>query len=193
MDTTHITGRTFASELIFFAVIVLVFVVPIRLFVAQPFIVNGSSMEPTFASNEYLIIDEISYRFRDPKRGNVVVFHFPDDQKKYFIKRVIGLPNETVVISKGTVQIINDEHPDGFMIDEPYVDPINATSDEMRVTLGENNYFVMGDNRSASFDSRSWGPLDEELIVGRAFLRLFPIQGIGIFPGNYEYNENQRQ
>ncbi len=188
MDSSQTSNRTFTSELIVFTLIVLFFVVPIRLFVAQPFIVNGSSMEPAFASGEYLIIDELTYRFHEPERGDVVVFHFPDDEKKFFIKRIIGLPHETVAISDHIVRITNEEHPDGFTIEEPYVDTMNIGADSVQVTLGENNYFVMGDNRNASFDSRAWGPLDNDLIVGRALLRLFPFRNIDVMPGDHEFS-----
>jgi signal peptidase I len=170
-----------------FALIVLLFVLPIRLFVAQPFIVNGSSMDPTFGNGQYLIVDELTYRLDAPKRGDVIVFNFPDDTKKFFIKRIIGLPGETVAIANGAVRITNTEHPEGFALDEPYVTTEHASTDTMTVTLNEHDYFVMGDNRNASFDSRAWGPLEEDLIVGRAFLRLFPLQTISIFPGNHGF------
>ena len=170
-----------------FALIVLLFVLPVRLFVAQPFIVNGSSMESTFHNGEYLIVDELTYRLDEPKRGDVIVFNFPDDPKKFFIKRIIGLPGETVVFLNGAIRIINDENPEGFALAEPYVAPKSQSTDTMTVTLNDQDYFVMGDNRNASFDSRAWGPLKDDLIVGRAFLRLFPLQTISIFPGNHTF------
>ena len=181
------TPRGFWSDITVFALIVLLFVVPIRLFVAQPFIVNGSSMEPTFATGQYLIIDELTYRFGRPERGDVIVFNFPDDPKKFFIKRIIGLPGETVAIQNGHVVITNAEHPDGIILQEPYLPTNTQLSESLSVTLGDHDYFVMGDNRNASFDSRAWGPLDQNLIVGRALLRLFPIQAIDVLPGDYVF------
>lgn len=176
-------------ELVRFALIALIIVIPFRLFVAQPFKVSGSSMIPTFQDQNYLIVDEISYRLEKPKRGDVVIFHPPGQNKSiYYIKRVIGLPGETIKISGSTVTIINDDHKDGFVLDEPYVKN-KSTSDNMEKTLGSSDYFVMGDNRPWSSDSRSWGVLPIENIIGRAFLRLLPIKEISAFPG--EYNNYQ--
>ena len=175
-------------ELARFAIIAIVIVLPIRVYLAQPFIVSGSSMFPTFLDGEYLIIDEISYRFNDPKREEVVVFRYPNDTKKFFIKRIIGLPNETVDIKGSTITITNAENPNGFTLDEPYVK--NTSQNVMHMELAKDEYFVMGDNRNASSDSRSWGALPEKLLVGRAFLRLFPIGKIDAFPGEYTQNIN---
>lgn len=171
-------------ELIRFAIIVLIIAIGVRVFVAQPFIVSGASMVPTFDDRNYLIVDELSYHFGDPKRGDVIVFHPPGQERGiYYIKRVIGLPGETVKIESGTVYIINEEHPDGFALTEPYIS--SATGETMSRTLGEHEYFVMGDNRPASSDSRSWGTLPEKNIVGRALLRLMPLKSIGVLPGQY--------
>lgn len=172
-------------ELVRFALIALIIVIPFRLFVAQPFKVSGSSMVPTFQDQNYLIVDEISYRLEDPKRGDVVIFHPPGQDKSiYYIKRVIGLPGETVKINGSIVTIVNDEHKDGFVLDEPYIKN-KSTSDNMEKTLGSSDYFVMGDNRPWSSDSRAWGTLPRKNIVGRAFLRLLPIKEISAFPGEY--------
>jgi signal peptidase I len=177
-------GNSF-SELVRFAIIAIAIVVPIRMFVAQPFMVNGASMDPTFFDGHYLIVDEISYRFEEPTRGAVVIFKYPLDPDKYFIKRLIGLPGETVSIKDGAVSIINKEHPEGFLLDEPYVAPENAKKDTMEFALGEKEYFVMGDNRLHSADSRLWGAVPEANLVGRPVLRLFPPAKIGTLPGNY--------
>lgn len=173
-------------ELIRFAIIALLIVVPIRVFIAQPFIVSGSSMVPTFTNRDYLIVDEISYRFEEPKRGDVIVFRYPKDPSKFFIKRVIGLPGETVSINSGTVTIKNTTNPDGFTLDEPY---IKSTTEQgiAPTTLGDGEFFVMGDNRNASSDSRSWGLLPEKNIVGRALVRLVPVAHAGIMPGDYDF------
>lgn len=174
-------------ELVRFALIAIVIVVPIRLFIAQPFIVSGSSMVPTFENGQYLIIDEISYRLENPKRDDVVVFRYPNDTTKFFIKRIIGLPGEIVDIKGNEVTIINKEHPEGFKLDQPYVK--NIANNMTHFELKDNEYFVMGDNRSASSDSRYWGAVPKNLLVGKAFLRLLPISKIGVMPGNYKQDE----
>ncbi len=174
---------SFFLEIIKFALIAVLIVIPIRVYIAQPFIVNGSSMDPTFATGQYLIIDELTYHMDEPKRLDVIVFNFPQDQSKFFIKRVIGLPGETVAIMGTAVTIINKEHPEGMTLKEPYVNPNNMRNNTLTITLRDTEYFVMGDNRAASFDSRDWGPLERDLIVGRAFVRLFPVQNMNVFPG----------
>jgi signal peptidase I len=176
----------FFKETVKFALLVLVIVVPVRLYIAQPFIVNGSSMDPTFATGQYLIIDEISYRFAEPTRGDVIVFRYPNNPKQFFIKRVIGLPSETIAFTNSEVQIRNEKHPDGLTLEEPYADAIPPpTYDNQIIALKQDEYFVMGDNRASSFDSRRWGPLRREQIIGRAILRLYPFNTLDIYPGNY--------
>jgi signal peptidase I len=170
-------------EIIRFAIITIIIVIPIRIFIAQPFVVSGTSMFPTFDNGDYLIIDEISYRLNDPSRYDVAVFKFPNDPDKYFIKRIIGLPNETVEIKGNSVTIYNKENVNGFQIEQPYVK--NKSDNNLRFELKENEYFVMGDNRVASSDSRYWGPVDRNLFAGRALLRLLPITQAGILPGNF--------
>lgn len=185
VDNTKSKDGSSFWELVRFALIALIIVIPFRLFVAQPFKVSGSSMVPTFQDQNYLIVDEISYRLEKPKRGDVVIFHPPGQGKGiYYIKRVIGLPGETIKINGSTVTISNAENKDGFVLDEPYVKN-KSTSDNIEKTLGETDYFVMGDNRPWSSDSRAWGTLPRENIVGRAFLRLLPLKEISTFPGEY--------
>jgi signal peptidase I len=169
-------------ELFRFAVIAVLIVIPIRVFIAQPFIVSGSSMFPTFENGQYLIIDEISYRFENPERNDVVVFRYPNDTKKFFIKRIIGLPNEIINIKGNEVTIINKENPKGFTLEQPYVK--NIANNNMHFELKDNEYFVMGDNRTASSDSRYWGALPKNLLVGKVFLRLLPINKVGFLPGS---------
>ena len=176
-------GNNFFTELLKFALVAIVIVVPVRLFVAQPFIVSGASMEPTFEHGEYLIIDELSYRFGGPERGDVIIFRYPRNPKEFFIKRVVGLPGETVHIERGSISIEHDGKE--LKLSEPYVTNTgNGSSMEVRLSQGE--YFVMGDNRPQSSDSRSWGALPRENIVGRALFRLLPIQTISLFPGSVE-------
>lgn len=173
------------SEIIRFSLFALIIVLPIRLFVAQPFIVSGASMEETFSTGEYLIVDQITYRFEEPERGDVIIFRYPKDPSKFFIKRIIGLPGDTVNVDGDNVILTNAENPEGVVLDEPYIlDMKPGTTITERLEEGE--YFVMGDNRNASSDSRSWGVLQRDKIIGRAFLRLFPLTEIGVFPGDYD-------
>jgi len=171
-------------ELVRFALIALIIVVPIRIFIAEPFIVSGSSMVPTFENGDYLIIDKISYELGTPKRDDVVVFRYPNDTTKFFIKRIIGLPNETVDIKGNDVTIINEEHKEGFKLDQPFVK--NPANNDTHLQLKNDEYFVMGDNRNASSDSRYWGAVKRNLLSGRAFLLLLPISKIDLLPGNYK-------
>lgn len=185
IDTKKKSGGI--GELIRFAIIALLIVIPIRVFVAQPFIVSGTSMVPTFENRDYLIVDELSYRFHEPYRGDVVVFRYPKDPSKFFIKRIIGLPGETISIdAEGIVSIINANAPEGFILDEPYVKNIQKVS-YPSTHLSENQYFAMGDNRSGSSDSRTWGTLPKKNIVGQAFLRLIPFTHATIHPGDYDF------
>ena len=170
-------------ELVRFAVIALVIVIPIRVFIAEPFVVSGSSMIPTFENANYLIVDKISYKLNDPKRDDVVIFKYPNDQTKFFIKRIIGLPNETIDIKVKKVPISSEKYKDGFALDEPYVK--NISDNTIHLELKNDEYFVMGDNRSGSSDSRYWGAVKRDLLVGRAFLRLLPINKISVLPGDY--------
>ncbi len=172
-------------DIVRFSLIALIIVIPVRTFIAQPFIVSGASMENTFHTGEYLIVDQISYELHSPKRGEVVVFRYPKDPSKFFIKRVIALPGETITIEGSTVRISNPQYPNGFILDEPYIKSMENGADLTEV-LGEREYFVMGDNRDQSSDSRFWGVLQEERIVGRAFVRLFPPSQMDYLPGAIE-------
>lgn len=175
-------------EIARFAIIALIIVLPVRWFIAQPFIVSGASMQDTFYDKEYLIVDQISYRFEEPSRGDVIIFRYPNDPSKYFIKRIIALPGETINISGSSVIIQNETNPEGFRLDEPYAQT-GAGSREQVITLKNDEYFVMGDNRDHSSDSRTWGTLDRDKIVGRAFMRLLPPQRIDFMPGNANVND----
>jgi signal peptidase I len=174
--------KGFFRELIEFALLALLVVVPFRIFIAQPYIVNGASMNPTFKGGEYLIVDQVSYRLGEPERGSVLIFRYPKDPSWYFIKRVIGLPGETVEIRNGDVWIKNDTSPEGFALREEYVE--FEKKENVSVTLSAEEYFVLGDNRLGSADSRLWGPVPRDNIVGRPVLRLFPLNRLSIFPGN---------
>jgi signal peptidase I len=173
-------------DVIKFGITVALVVIPIRIFIAQPFLVDGESMVPTFQNHDYLIVDQLSYRVREPHRGEVIIFRYPYDTTRFFIKRTIGLPGDTITIANGTVQISNTTGT--TTLDEPYISAeTNSTS---KVTLGPDEYFVMGDNRPFSSDSRSWGVLKREHITGRALVRLWPLKHIDLLPGDYSEKSN---
>ncbi len=169
------------KEILTFIVLAIIIVVPIRLFVAQPFVVEGESMHPTFASGDYLIVDELTYRFSTPKRGDAVVFRYPNDPNVFYVKRIIGLPGETVHIDHGQTTITKADGTT-LTLDEGYVVEEDATYTQ-DTTLGADQYFVMGDNRPRSSDSRIWGPLPKKNIMGRAYIRLLPPSEFGVLPG----------
>lgn len=173
----------FWGEIIQFILIIIFVVIPFRAFVAQPFVVSGDSMQPTFETGDYLVVDQLSYKFSNPNRGDVIVFKYPNDPSKYFIKRIIGLPGETVTVKNEKVYITSAGETEAILIEEPYIKDFRP--DNMSIIVDEGKYFVMGDNRLVSSDSRVWGLLDEKFIKGRAFVRLFPFFDISIFPGGY--------
>lgn len=172
-------------ELVSIVIGAFLFAFLIRTFVVQPFFVKGQSMEPNYFEKEYLVIDEISYRFRDPKRGEVVVFKYPKDPSTYFIKRVIGLPNEIISIKNGKIVIYNKEHEGGVELGEPYLSDNVYTAGDIYVTLGENEFYVLGDNRPRSSDSRQWGVLDRKYITGRTWLRIWPLNQFSLINDNF--------
>jgi signal peptidase I len=175
-------GKSFwdAKELLKLAAIAFLIVVPFRVFIAQPFIVDGASMYPTFKNGNYLIVDELTYRFKAPERGSVLIFRYPKDPSKTFIKRVIGLPGEIVSIKGGVVTVTSSRYPKGLTLDESFI--TMPKSDNLSYTLGQDEYFVMGDNRAQSADSRLWGPVPKGDIIGRPVLRVVPFS---ILPGDY--------
>lgn len=168
-------------------IIAVAVIIPIRWFLFQPFVVTGDSMEPTFLDGDYLIIDEISYRFGEPARGEVVVLRFPNDPSQFFIKRVIGLPGERVVLEGGRVAVIDPANGRRTNLEEEYLPPSAQTFGNVDQTLTANQYFVLGDNRLSSSDSRIWGPVERDLIVGRVLMRAFPIGEFQVFSAP-EYN-----
>lgn len=183
---TRRAALKFILELLQVLAISLVIIIPVRYFLIQPFYVKGASMEPNFFDHEYLIINELSYRLNDPARGDIVVFKYPKDPDQYFIKRVIGLPGETVEIIDGKVRVYNKEHTNGFFLDETgYIDGV-FTSSRQIVPLKEGEYYLMGDNRPASLDSRIFGPVERELIVGKVLLRGYPVDRWKLFK-SYSY------
>lgn len=185
-DSPHGKKEGLITEIVRFALLALLIVLPIRIFVAQPFIVSGASMESTFSTGQYLIVDQLTYHFEKPQRGEVIVFRYPKDPSKFFIKRIIGIPGDTIDIDGNKVTVTNIEHPDGMLLEEAYVLNMKPNT-TLTESLGEDEYFVMGDNRDASSDSRTWGVLHHDKIIGRAFLRLFPFAKIGVFPGKVDF------
>lgn len=170
-------------DTIIFAVFVFALVIPFRLFVAQPFIVQGASMQPTFDTGDYLIVDQITYDFSQPKRGDVVIIRYPENPSRFFIKRIVGLPSETVRID-GLNVFITTKNGDKIQLVEPQVEKTRAS--HSKTILTDSQYYVMGDNRAESLDSRYFGPLEEKFVVGRAIVRLFPISKLDYLPGNIQ-------
>jgi signal peptidase I len=183
---------SFLLEIIKVFVLAVVIITPIRIFLFQPFFVQGASMEPNFEDGQYLIINELGYKetsvgiggkqffevssFKELKRGDVIVFRYPKDPKQYFIKRVIGLPGEKIEIKENRIYIFNQENPDGFILNEiGYLPEKTNTSGDQTKLIGDGEYFVMGDNRSYSHDSRAWGTVGKEFIIGKVLVRAWPI------------------
>jgi signal peptidase I len=171
----------FILEVLQIVIISAAIIIPIRTFLIQPFYVKGASMEPNFYDHEYLIIDELSFRMREPLRGEIVVFRYPRDSSQYFIKRVVGLPGETIEVADKRVTVYNTEFPNGKVLDETqYLDGV-TTEGKKKTTLGAEEYFVLGDNRDESLDSRSFGPVTRDHIVGRVWVRGLPLSRVGTF------------
>lgn len=190
-------GGLFAEMFRVFLLAVVI-IIPVRVFLFQPFFVQGSSMEPNFEDGQYLVISEFGYKFtdvgwadtslfqvkpfKDIERQDVAVFRFPKNTEEFFIKRVIGLPGEAVEIKRGKVVIYNEEHPNGFVLDESaYLDPGVLTQDMARVEIGPDQYFAAGDNRMFSYDSRSFGPIGRDKIIGRVLLRAWPVDRLSLY------------
>ncbi|MDD4606977.1 MAG: signal peptidase I [Patescibacteria group bacterium] len=174
--------KIFVWELVKIVVISLAIIIPVRYFLIQPFYVKGASMEPTLYDHEYLIIDEISYRVGEVSRGDVIVFKYPKDPTQYFIKRVIGLPGETVIIKDGEVFIKKSTTANEIKLDETdYLAPGTQTRGDIKIELSEKEYYVLGDNRNYSLDSRVFGIVPKDLIIGRSWLRGWPVDRLESF------------
>lgn len=185
-NQNQITWSNFLFETIKTVIFVSILALIIRTFLLQPFIVDGRSMEPNYHTSDYLLIDKLSYRLRDPKRGEVVVFQYPKNHQENYIKRIIGLPGETVVIENGEVKIVNRFFPNGQPLAESYLKEQTQTEvfgakDRLSITLGPDEYFVLGDNRGASSDSRVFGAVSQNEILGRSFIRPFPLNQAAVF------------
>ena len=183
------------KEIVIFCIIAFGVIVPFRMWIAEPYIVSGQSMFPTFDTGHYLIVNKISYELGAPiKRNSVVVFKFPpsagvpQENGKDLIKRIIGLPGDTVT-ENGNVVTISYPNSNGIgttteTLDQSYVAAANQMPENFSITLSSDQYFVMGDNRANSYDSRYWGVLPREDIIGEPILRLWPISKIGVLPGD---------
>lgn len=178
----------FAFEVVRVVIISALIVVPIRYFLIQPFFVSGASMQPQFSNGEYLIIDEIGYRNNPPRRGDVIVFRYPKDPAQFYIKRIIGLPGETIRIKDNKVLIFNEESPWGLQLEESfYLRQGEITRGDIDVKLGDSEYFILGDNRQASSDSRVFGSVDKKFIIGRVWLRAWPFDRAKVFSEQITY------
>lgn len=173
---------SFFWELLKAFLLAMVIIVPIRYFIAQPFFVRGASMEPNFHNGEYLVIDQLSYRLSQPKRDDVIVFRYPLDESQFFIKRIIGLPGDEVIVGNSEITIKNSAYPNGVVLNESqYLSSDVNTGGQMDVRLGSDEYFVLGDNRPSSSDSRVWGLVQRSEIVGRVWVRAWPFDRLTIF------------
>lgn len=179
------------KEFFVFILTVAAIVIPIRYFVAQPFVVEGKSMSPTFETSQYLLVDQLTYRFKQPARGDVVVFKQNiEDQnhvtvaEKYLIKRIIGLPNETIKIDGEDIYIKFPNQDEFVRIEEDYIEFPKSTQLEKK--LAEDEFFVLGDNRANSLDSRFFGAISKKEIVGRPIWRFYPLD---LFPGKIDLDK----
>jgi signal peptidase I len=175
----------------------LIIIVPVRMFLFQPFIVRGASMEPNFSEKQYLIINEFGYKNtpvnifgkdiitvtprKTLERNDIVVFRAPNNDKQYYIKRVVGLPGETIEVESGEVTIYNDENPNGKILEQEYLPEGRKTNGSRKVIIADDEYYVLGDNRPASSDSRSFGPLSKNDVIGKVLLRAWPLNDVTIF------------
>lgn len=182
----------FVWDLVKTGVIVFIVAFLIRYFLIQPFIVDGGSMMPSYVDQEYLLAEKLSYTISSPKRGDVIIFKYPNNPTINYIKRVIGLPGETVEISNNQIRIINTSHPSGVVLDESYISKsiktLTGSDKKIVATVPNDSYFVMGDNREHSSDSREWGNLPRANIVGRSWLTVKPLDRFGfqhhvLYPG----------
>jgi len=193
-ETNNQEPKGFTREVVEFiwetakvVLIALVIIIPVRYYLVQPFFVKGSSMIPNFRDKEYILVDKLSYRIGRPERGDVVVFRYPDNPQEYFIKRIIGLPGERVVVGSNKITVFNDRYPDGYVMPEndlylPKENPTYPKGSQTTWDIPEDSYFVMGDNREHSSDSRVFGPVARSYFAGRAWIRLWPLNMIEMVP-----------
>ncbi len=178
--------KDFSLETIKVVIISLIVIVGIRSFVIQPFFVSGKSMEPNFHDGDYLIVDEFSYKLGEPKRGDVIIFRYPNNPKEFYIKRIVALPGEKIKIADNKITVYNTSNPSGLELDETYIPQETLTNGDYIRELKNDEYYVLGDNRTASADSRVWGVLEEHFIVGKAWIRAWPFGDFSVFE-SFEY------
>jgi len=173
----------FFIDLLKTGIVVFIIAFTLRYFVVQPYIVDGESMMPNYQNREYLLAEKVSYYRGSPKRGDVVIFKYPKNPSVNYIKRIIGLPGEKVEIEDNTITIFNSKHATGTILSEEYIPKSTLTltpnNSLLNMTLKENEYFVLGDNREHSSDSREWGVLPSANILGRSWLTLTPLDLAG--------------
>lgn len=176
----------FFLDIIETIVVALAIFVIIYLFLVQPHQVNGNSMWPNFLDGEYLLTDKFSYRINDPNRGDVIIFQAPagarcpKEMQCDFVKRIVALPHETVTIQEGKVSVDSTLLSERYLTEDQSLETAAPGNEPFIYGLGEDEYFVLGDNRGHSSDSRAWGPVPRENIVGRAWVRYWPPQRIGL-------------
>ncbi|HVB62738.1 MAG TPA: signal peptidase I [Ktedonobacteraceae bacterium] len=161
--------RSLAREIVETVALTLIIFVVIH-FAVQSYRISGPSMQPGLQNNEYVLVNKIAYIFHPPERGDIIVFHYPLDTTRDFIKRVIGLPGDTITVNSNTVWV------DGVKLNEPYVSA-ESNSEGQTWKVPQGDYFVMGDNRPISDDSRTWGFVPQSDLVGKVVLLYWPISG----------------
>jgi signal peptidase I len=172
---TEAGAQSALREMVETIVFTLLIYVLIRTFLFENYRVVGHSMMPTLQDNQFLVVNKLGYRLHEPQRGDIIVFRDPRDSERKLIKRVIGLPGETVEVQNGQVFV------DGQPLDEPYIEALGRYS-EPSLTLAEGYYYVLGDNRNNSSDSHNWGTLPGTKIVGKAWISYWPPELWGVLP-----------
>ncbi|MEP7162756.1 MAG: signal peptidase I [Candidatus Moraniibacteriota bacterium] len=196
-EESYLSTGELLLEMVKILVLAVVIIIPIRVFFFQPFFVQGSSMEPNFEDGQYLVISELGYKYtaiplpssaidikpwKELERQEPVVFRYPKNPEQFYIKRIIGLPGESIEIKNSKVIITNKIHPDGYALNESdYLDPSVKTTDMPRVKLTDDEYLVLGDNRPFSYDSRFFGPIKREAVIGRVLLRAWPLSRLSLY------------
>lgn len=174
----------FIFDLLKTGIVVFLIAFSLRYFAVQPFIVDGESMMPNFVNNEYLLAEKLSYMFGQPQRGDAIIFRYPGNPNINYIKRIIGLPGETIKIENNIIFVNNKDHPNGIALKENYLSygtlTLISEKGSLEKTLGLDEYFVMGDNRQHSSDSREWGVLPKTNVIGRAWLTVIPVNRFGL-------------
>ena len=178
----------FFLDIIETVVVALALFVVVYLFLFQPHQVKGNSMYPNFHDGEYILTDKISYRLGLPKRGDVIVFKAPKNEEVDYIKRIIGLPGDEIKVSAGLVYINNKKLNEDYLPTDYVTSSGSFLSEDAPVKITEGQYFVLGDNRNHSSDSREWGFVKKDEIIGKAFFRYWPVNRVGTVQG-VSYNE----